>query len=332
MAHDETRKFNRRDLLSVGGAAAAGAALAGCAHAVAPQATTPAQSAPVPAASPPAVTEGKGVQRFRTLGRTGFKVSDIGMGCSRMSEANVVRYAYDKGVNFFDCAETYSNGESERQIGEAMAHMDRAKIFLTTKLRLNPDDSEAAIRERVGKCLERMKTSYVDGLYLHSPPTVAAVKHEAFHKAGAQLKAEGKVRHLGLSSHGPRGKGGDSMEQVLLSAVADGRFDVMLLVYNFLNHKEGDVVLKACREKNIGTACMKASPGVLMVSAFDPDNPSEEHAALLKQFMAGAGSREKAIDKVRRSLKADEKKMAKDRPLLEPIANRYGLKTQEDVN
>ena len=70
----------------------------------------------------------------RMLGRTGFKVSEISLGCGHISDANVVRYAYDHGVNYFDTAEGYGNGDSERKIGEAMAKLDRKKIFITTKM------------------------------------------------------------------------------------------------------------------------------------------------------------------------------------------------------
>ena len=53
------------------------------------------------------------ITNFRKLGRTGFDVSDINMGGTRVKDANVYRYAYDHGVNYFDCAEVYFRGEGE---------------------------------------------------------------------------------------------------------------------------------------------------------------------------------------------------------------------------
>ena len=114
------------------------------------------------------------------------------------------------------------------------------------------------------KCLERLQTDYVDCFMNHMAPNVEQVTHEAFHAAAEELKAEGKVRFLGLSNHGIEhsfaGPTTDTMESVVLKAVEDGRFDVFLFVYNFLQKEQGEKILKACREKNLGTTLMKANP------------------------------------------------------------------------
>lgn len=104
------------------------------------------------------------VKRFRRLGRTDFQVSDVSMGCGSIQEANVVRYAYDHGINYFDVAESYGNGESETRIGEAMEFLDRKKIFITTKLAIEGEETEEQITERFGQCLDRLKTDYADAL------------------------------------------------------------------------------------------------------------------------------------------------------------------------
>ena len=65
-----------------------------------------------------------------------------------------------------------------------------------------------------------------------------------------RFKAEGKLKYAGVSSHGPRGSG-DSMERVLCAAAEDGRFDLMLLVYNFMNREAGEKILKACKKNNV---------------------------------------------------------------------------------
>jgi aryl-alcohol dehydrogenase-like predicted oxidoreductase/NAD-dependent dihydropyrimidine dehydrogenase PreA subunit len=327
--------FDRRGFLFAGGAVAAGAAMAGCAHVVTPaqpalaEATVPASAQEAVA---PATHEPKPIQRYRTLGRTGWKASDLALGSTRTSEANVMRYAYDRGVNVFDVAEVYGNGESERLLGQALVNMDRSKVFIITKLVVNSDDTEASIRERLAKCLERMKTPYVDALYMHNPTTLDMVKHRAFHTAVAGLKAESKIRFLGISSHGPRGREGETMERILLSAVEDGRFDLMLLVYNFLNQKEGDVVLKACQERNIGTCAMKVSPGLLTVAPFDPEHPTQEQEAMIARQIAQGRSREAVIERMKGRIRSDEERRANDWPRLEPFVNQYGLKTQEQVN
>jgi predicted aldo/keto reductase-like oxidoreductase len=93
------------------------------------------------------------------------------------------------------------------------------------------------------------------------PQTVASVKNEVYHQAIEELKKKGKVRFSGSASHGSRGPGqGDPMEDILLAAVDDGRFDVILFVYNFLQKEPGEKVLDAAAMKNIVTTIMKSNP------------------------------------------------------------------------
>ena len=108
---------------------------------------------------------------------------------------------------------------------------------------MKDEDTEQTILDRYAKCLERLKTDYADALYMHAVGKVDTVKNEGFHSAVKKLKADGKLRHGGISCHGPRGEEGEeSMEKVLLAAVEDGRFDLMLLSYNFMNKDEAEKV------------------------------------------------------------------------------------------
>jgi predicted aldo/keto reductase-like oxidoreductase len=267
-----------------------------------------------------------GIRQFRLLGRTGFKVSDISFG-GAFSDSNVIRYGYDRGVNFIDTAESYGKGESERMVGGAMKHMDRKKIFIVTKLGVKKDEKKASIISRFKKCLERMKTDYADALYLHGPDNASEVKHKAFHAAAKKLKADGRLRHVGISNHGPRSDKEDSMEKVLLAAVEDGRFDLMLLSYNFMNKEEGERVLWACREKNIGTTCMKAAPGAIKIEPFDPKNPSKKYADLIKRYMVHAKSREEAIEWIKKRLERTKAVIPKSKPFVA----RYGIQADDEL-
>ena len=134
-------------------------------------------------AAAPAGPEAK-VNEYRMLGRTGFKVSDIGFGAGYLSNANVLSAALDRGVNYIDTAESYERGASERTIGEAIKNRDRRSLFITTKMWLGsrqPKDKDG-IKERFRKCLERMKTGYADCLMIHLC-SLADVKHEPYHEA-----------------------------------------------------------------------------------------------------------------------------------------------------
>ena len=86
------------------------------------------------------------------------------------------------------------------------------------------------------------------------------------------------------------------METVLTAAAEDGRFDAMLLTYNFLNKEAAENVLAACKKNDVGTTAMKTQPGMLEVPHFDPDNPSEDFAQFIDSVVEGGGTREEAKD------------------------------------
>jgi len=315
--HDN--QVSRRKFLELGGAALAAGSLTMCAG-KAPVAEPDTTAAPSP-------TEGSLIKKHYTLGRTGFEVSDVSMGCGHISESNVVRYAYDKGINYFDTAESYGKGDSETKIGEAMQHMDRKKIFITTKLEMKDEDTEQTILDRFGKCQERLQTDYVDCLFMHSLPTADKLDTPHFHSAVAKLKADGRLRYCGVSNHGPRGEEGDSMEKVLVTAADDGRFDVMLLSYNFLNKEEAENVLAACKRNDVGTTAMKTRPGMLEIPHFDPDNPSEDFANYINGMIEQGGTREEAVTNIKNWLERQKEGVDKIKPFVE----KYGITTEEQL-
>jgi aryl-alcohol dehydrogenase-like predicted oxidoreductase len=201
------------------------------------------------------------IKEYRTLGRTGFMISDMSFGSGELAEPALLEAILDAGINYIDTAEGYGRGRSERIIGSVIKSRDRKKIFVTTKLGLRGDLTKEAIKDRALKCLERLQTKYIDCLMIHMPNTVEKLSTEGFHAAFKELKAEERVRFLGLSNHGAQwGEVPETMEKVHLAAAEDGRFDVALLVYNFLQKDEGERILKAYKEKNIGTTLMKTNP------------------------------------------------------------------------
>ncbi len=314
------RSISRRNFVRVGGAALAGGAVLG--ETVAPAAASTGGSL-FPAAPGGSV----GIQRHRTLGRTGFQVSDVGMGTVPLRESAVVRYAYDRGVNYFDTAEGYGNGTAERAIGEAMQHMDRARIFLTSKCRVREGDTEGTIVDRVRQSLERLRTGYVDAYSIHGPETVESLSHPGYHAAMKTLKAEGRVRFTGISYHGPQRPDQGSMGDVLTATAEDGRFDLVLMVYNFLNHDEADRILATCKANNVGTTAMKTAPGVLRYDPVDPDNLTEEQERYVRRFIERGSSRESALERL--ETQAQRQKDLYDRT--RPFVERYGLQTEEQL-
>jgi predicted aldo/keto reductase-like oxidoreductase len=205
------------------------------------------------------------IKEYRTLGRTGFKASDIGFGAGNLTDPAILAAALDAGINYIDTAEHYVQGNSERIIGQVIKDRDRKKLFICGKLNfaLGKSTKEALI-ERTNKCLERLQTDYLDCLMIHMTPTIDQVTHEGYHEAIKELRTEGKVKYTGLSNHGAEyrwaGFTKDPMEKVILAAADDGRFDVVLFAHNFIQREQGDRILKACQQKNMGTTLMKTDP------------------------------------------------------------------------
>ena len=228
------------------------------------------------------------IREYRTLGRTGFKVSDIGFGTGNLNNANVMQVALDMGVNYIDTAEHYVNGQAERAVGEALKGRDRGSIFLTTKLNLRSGRStQDEIRQRFFQCLDRLQTDYVDCLMIHQTPRVEQIKHEDFHNAFQELKAEGRVRFLGLSNHGIEqswwGPMDVPMEDIIGAAAEDGRFDVALFVYNFLQKEQGERIIHMCKARNMGVTLMKTDPINLYASIRENIDQTEQRGRRLSE-------------------------------------------------
>lgn len=202
------------------------------------------------------------IKEYRTLGRTGFKVSDIGIGF--VYSEGLLRAAIDCGVNLIETSEMYSGGKNESLIGTVVKDYDRQKLFIATKVSHMVKEYKSArdIIDRVDASLERLQTDYVDCLLIHGAENSMRVSNRYYHNAISQLKKEGKVRFTGISCHGHSwwDSPEETFEQVLSTAINDGRFDIIMLPYNFIDQEMGKRVLRACKENDIGTMIMKSNP------------------------------------------------------------------------
>jgi aryl-alcohol dehydrogenase-like predicted oxidoreductase len=266
------------------------------------------------------------IRSFRPLGRTGFKVSDIGLGSSGLTDPVLFEAALDTGINYLDCAEVYMGGQVERTFGRVLKHRRRDSVFLTTKIVVRPGETKESVKGRALKCLERLETDHVDCFMVHAPATSALVKLTGFHDAVRELKAEGRVKFCGISSHGSRyGDLPETMEQVLGTAAEDGRFDVMLFVYNFIQRDMGERLLKVCRERNIGAALMKTNPVADYFEAQDEVDDLRKQGRSPNPSLAAFALRLKAVaDKAepfRKSLKLGEAASIRDAAVKFVLAN-----------
>ncbi|MBP1970528.1 putative oxidoreductase [Virgibacillus natechei] len=146
------------------------------------------------------------------LGKNNLEVSEISLGCMRMSglsdidAANVIQRAMELEINFFDHADIYGGGESEKKFAKAieMKPSIRERMFLQSKVGIREgffDFSKEHIQRGVEGSLDRLKTDYIDVLLLHRPDTL--VEPEEVAEAFKELKESGKVRHFGVSNHNP---------------------------------------------------------------------------------------------------------------------------------
>jgi len=268
---------------------------------------------------------------YRMLGRTGYMVSEVVCGGDPVSPTSYaqVELAMEMGLNYFDTAPAYGNGNSEKGYGEILkSSSKREKVFVNTKI-----SGFASIRNRMYKeifdslpsgkqesiikmawqmrsdrgvdkpgyfyiywpgqersmdpsylsnammsdyghkvdgskkfkefifnsiegSLERTKTDYFDlAMCPHGANCPEEVKIPEIYEAFDELKKQGKVRFLGVSSHNdPAG--------VLNAAVDTGKYDVAMIAYNFLNDGFLDGAIRKAHEANVGVIGMKVAMSV----------------------------------------------------------------------
>ena len=240
----------------------------------------------------------------RTLGRTGARVSAIGIGGFHLGKAEseeestrIVRTAVDHGVNFMDNCWDYHDGESERRMGRALRDGYRKRVFLMTKI--DGRDAETA-RKQLDESLARLETDHVDLLQFHevirdSDPGRIFAKGGAL-EAVVEAQKAGKVRFIGFTGH-------KSPEiHLKMLATADKhkfRFDAVQLPLNLMDaHYESfeKKVLPVLVEQTIGVLGMKplGSGKLLETNAVTPQE-CLRYAMSLKTSVVITGCESMAI-------------------------------------
>ena len=202
-----------------------------------------------------------------TLGRTGLRVSRMGLGCGGHSRlglsygksedeaADLVRRALDLGVNFIDTAESY---RTETAVGKGIAGR-RHEVAISTKAGVDwqdkPHCTAAEMRERVHACLQRLGVEEIDLFNLHGVrPEEYAYAREELVPELQRLQAEGKIRFLGITEQFLN----DTSHKMLDVALEDDVWDVVMVGFSILNQSARQTVLPRTQAKNIGTQCMFA--------------------------------------------------------------------------
>lgn len=155
--------------------------------------------------------------RYRVLGKTGLKVSELGFGCEAVSDVAVLRQALDMGITFFDTAHAYEGGNNERVLGAALG--DRRKSIVLSSRSYGNDARR--VQQDLDNSLVELKTDYLDIWYFGSKD--APVPDELLAVRDAAKKA-GKIRFSGFSTHRP---------WLTLDFVTKNAFDVVMIPYSF---------------------------------------------------------------------------------------------------
>jgi aryl-alcohol dehydrogenase-like predicted oxidoreductase len=165
----------------------------------------------VPASSPRAAGDDAAATKLphRTLGRTGVQVSILAFGCgSRFlvypegQASAVLERAIDSGIDYFDTAVDYGNGESETRVGRVMATR-RKDVFLATKVPMRSRTRDAALRE-VEASLKRLRTDHLDLLHLHGlgdEADLARIESSDGALGLYELREQKVTRFIGMTSH-----------------------------------------------------------------------------------------------------------------------------------
>ncbi|PYX49051.1 MAG: aldo/keto reductase [Acidobacteria bacterium] len=204
--------------------------------------------------------------RYRTLGRTGFEVSDIAHGLWGMSgwsesddkqSRKAIQLAIDLGCNFFDTAWAYGNGKSDGLLGEALANNKDKRIYAASKIppknlqwpaspkykynEVFPSDHVLKYTKMIAK---KLGVEVIDVLQFHVWDDSWAEEPE-FRNTIERLKMDGWIRAFGLSLNRWEPENG-------IKALRTGLVDVIQVIYNILDQAAEDKLFPVCRELNIG--------------------------------------------------------------------------------
>ncbi|MDH4128885.1 MAG: aldo/keto reductase [Spirochaetota bacterium] len=213
---------------------------------------------------------------YRSLGRTGKKISLLSFGGMRLprisvkASVEVIKKAYSLGINYFETAPGY--GDSEHKIGIALKELDRKKIFISTKSHPGSDKTPAELRKRLEESLKKLQTNYIDfyqvwGLNNEEHYETVFNKNGTLKELHKALD-ERLIHHIGFTTHAD--------PSLILKVMETKEFDSVTFIYHILNRKN-EIVLSKAEELNMGIIIITplsngllAHPTTNMSSDFSP--------------------------------------------------------------
>jgi predicted aldo/keto reductase-like oxidoreductase len=189
---------------------------------------------------------------YRTLGRTGLKITVVSFGAMLTPEPEVIAIALDHGVNYVDTARVYMRGKNEETVGKALQGR-RNRVYLATKTK---SVSKEDIIKDVETSLKELNTDHVDVIQLHGLTGTDRIFNSETKEALLKLKEQGKVRFFGVTTH--------TNQADVLNGLVDDKdrfFDTALVAYNFKSDKSITEAIARAAKANIGIIAMKTQGG-----------------------------------------------------------------------
>lgn len=203
------------------------------------------------------------------LGRTNLTVSRSGFGAlpiqriSLQEAGRLLRKAYERGINFFDTARSYT--DSEVKIGAALADV-RERIIIATK---TGAEDRKTFFEHLETSLRNLKTDYIDIYQLHNPKTLPDPDDsEGLYRALLEAKNKGMIRFIGITNH---------RLEVAIAAAESGLYDTVQYPLSLLSNEKDLGLIGICAQKDVGLIAMKALSGGLI-------NNGKAAFAFLRQY------------------------------------------------
>ncbi|MFH0837060.1 MAG: aldo/keto reductase [Candidatus Aenigmatarchaeota archaeon] len=194
--------------------------------------------------------------QYKTLGKTGLKVSAIGFGgipiqkTSEKEAIKIIQKASKLGINFIDTARVYGNSESKIGI---TTHIQRDQWIIASK---SPARSYKDMWIDLKESLKQLKTNYIDLYQLHhvskEEDLEQCLSKNGSYNALIEAKKKGIIKHIGITGH-------DS--PVLLKAMKTGKFETVMIPYSYRNQEAEKELIPYCKKHNIGIIVMKPLDG-----------------------------------------------------------------------
>ncbi|HBH48583.1 MAG TPA: oxidoreductase [Bacteroidales bacterium] len=193
----------------------------------------------------------------RKLGNTGIQIPIVSLGVGRCDSPAVVKGALKLGMNHFDTAHVYQQGNSEKMLGEVLKEYPRESFTIATKVKTM--NSKEKFMETLDTSLERLQMDYVDILYLHAKNNRKSTLDAEMLEALKMAKKLGKAKHLGVSTH-------SNEPEVIQAAIDSGVYEVVLTSVNFKQEHSAQLKEKIAEaaSKGIGIVGMKVMAGGYM--------------------------------------------------------------------